>query len=221
MPRGTRSRALILKMVEASRVARLALGRTLAVRFWEKVNKDGPIHPELGTPCWLWTGGLKDEKPTQHGQIWDSGKVRPAHQVSLQLHGVEIDKSKVIDHICREPICVNPAHLRQVNHRTNAVENNASPFAANAAKTRCKYGHLLEGDNLALYTPKHRTNRHGKKYVSGPTRVCLTCRPTYWRWAAVPRDPPSNAVFREGDSLRNQCGVVAAANVVQPRKETP
>lgn len=29
--------------------------RTLAERFWEKVNQDGPVHPVLGTRCWLWT----------------------------------------------------------------------------------------------------------------------------------------------------------------------
>lgn len=32
--------------------------RPVTLRFWEKVNKDGPIpehQPELG-PCWEWTG---------------------------------------------------------------------------------------------------------------------------------------------------------------------
>jgi len=25
--------------------------------LWSKVNKNGPVHPALGTPCWPWTGG--------------------------------------------------------------------------------------------------------------------------------------------------------------------
>src|SRR5690242_17042798 len=25
-------------------------------RFWARVNKNGPVHPVLGTACWLWEG---------------------------------------------------------------------------------------------------------------------------------------------------------------------
>src|SRR4051812_27991288 len=32
--------------------------RSLADRFWSKVNKDGPVvRSDLG-PCWIWTGAL-------------------------------------------------------------------------------------------------------------------------------------------------------------------
>src|SRR5438128_11296357 len=30
--------------------------RPASQRFWEKINKNGPIHPIIGTPCWLWKG---------------------------------------------------------------------------------------------------------------------------------------------------------------------
>lgn len=27
-------------------------------RFWSKVDKNGPVHPVLGTRCWLWTASV-------------------------------------------------------------------------------------------------------------------------------------------------------------------
>jgi hypothetical protein len=31
--------------------------KTAAQRFWEKVDKKGPVHPILGKLCWIWTAG--------------------------------------------------------------------------------------------------------------------------------------------------------------------
>ena len=53
-------------------------------RFWQKVNKDGPLpaeRPELG-PCWIWTGANKYE----YGQIRmgkPPGFLVQAHRLAL------------------------------------------------------------------------------------------------------------------------------------------
>ena len=53
--------------------------RTPEQRFWEKVNKDGPVPeacPDLGC-CWCWTGSLFTD--SGYGQFWLDGTNRRAH----------------------------------------------------------------------------------------------------------------------------------------------
>jgi hypothetical protein len=42
------------------------------VRFWRKVNRNGPIHPTLGTRCWLWKAYVK---PNGYGEFRIDGKM--------------------------------------------------------------------------------------------------------------------------------------------------
>lgn len=88
--------------------------RTLAERFWAKVNKDGPTPahcPDLG-PCWLWTGA-KNAKG--YGSIGSSGgragRNLYAHRVSWELHQGAIPNGLWVLHHCDNPPCINPAHL--------------------------------------------------------------------------------------------------------------
>lgn len=64
--------------------------------------------------------------------------------MSLLLAGripsIELPKGRDVDHLCGVTLCVNPAHLEVVTHRTNILRGN-SPQAANARKTHCPRGH--------------------------------------------------------------------------------
>ena len=124
---------------------------TLAVRFWPKVEKtDG---------CWLWTGA-RDKL----GYGWirrTRGGNAPAYRVAWELEVGPIPEGLVIDHLCRNPSCVNPAHLEPVTQRENMLRG-ATVAARNAAKTRCLRGHPLSGENL------YRRPDGG--------RECRTCR---------------------------------------------
>ena len=99
--------------------------KTLAERFWAKVDKNGPImRAELGQ-CWVWTAATKDGgygvmRPS--GQR--SGPAVKAHRVSLMIAGVDID-GLVVRHRCDNPPCVNPSHLEtgtQVENVEDIVE---------------------------------------------------------------------------------------------------
>jgi hypothetical protein len=150
--------------------------RPLAERFWEKVDKNAP------GGCWTWMGALRHGHGTIHVAL--PKQVDYTHRVVFRLLGREIPGGLEVDHVCRNRACCNPDHLRFVTHGQNSQENSVSPFALNKAKTHCKRGHALEGENLGLYV---------RADLKHPTRICLTCYPTYWRWAAIPRTPPPGA----------------------------
>lgn len=97
--------------------------------------------------CWNWTGGTY--KDTRYG-YFNQIKTYRAHRVSYAIFKGDLKEDMVIDHICRNRICVNPDHLREVQTEVNVLENSISPSAKNKAKTHCKYGHSLIGSNLIV-----------------------------------------------------------------------
>jgi hypothetical protein len=72
-----------------------------------------------------------------------------AHRWSYEYHVGPIPDGLTIDHLCRNPACVNPDHLEPVTHRENVLRG-TSRAAIHAAKTECVNGHPFSGDNLIL-----------------------------------------------------------------------
>lgn len=76
--------------------------------FWKKVNKNGPVHPTLGTRCWLWTASTYTRG---YGQFWTGNSFTSAHRFSYTLEHGSIPEDMDVCHSCDNPLCCNPAHL--------------------------------------------------------------------------------------------------------------
>ena len=102
--------------------------RTLAERFWEKVDKRGPDE------CWLWTAAKKDGGyGVMRPEGQRSGPTIKAHRVSLLLAGVDIE-GKVVRHRCDNPPCVNPAHLETGTQAENCRDTSERGRHVGAAR---------------------------------------------------------------------------------------
>jgi len=78
--------------------------RPQADRLWEKVDKNGPIHPVLGTACWLWMAG---RNKLGYG-LFDCGS---AHRIAWILtNGPPPPDTPFVLHRCDNPPCCNPDH---------------------------------------------------------------------------------------------------------------
>jgi hypothetical protein len=149
-------------------------------RFWSRVKKGVP--GPLETPCWIWQGAPRNHEG--YGQFHFAGRNHAPHTIVLMLlRGIEGSRELFADHLCRVRMCCNPDHLRLVTPTQNALENNASPFAKNKKKTHCPRGHEYTPENTAVV---HTKNPKGTSLTNG--RMCLTCYPSYWRKAMVPRE---------------------------------
>jgi hypothetical protein len=89
------------------------------------------------------------------------------HRIAWEaVHGA-IPDGLTIDHLCRNPSCVNVAHMEVVTQRENNLRGDTIP-GRNARKTHCKRGHPFNEKNTYRHMGPH-----------GPKRQCRACRPVY------------------------------------------
>lgn len=103
---------------------------------------------EFTATCWLWNA-CRDQLGYGSFGIGGRGKNRRAHIWAYEHFIGAIPEGLELDHLCRTRHCVNPWHLEPVTHRENTLRG-ISFVALNAAKTHCKQGHPLEGDNVKI-----------------------------------------------------------------------
>lgn len=123
--------------------------RRLSPSFWAKVQ-------ESAAGCWLWTAATTNG----YGRF-TIGKVRYlSHRLTYETLISAVPDDLQLDHLCRNRLCCNPAHLEPVTRQENVRRGLRGEL-----RTHCKWGHPLAGDNLI--------NRSGR-------RICRTCRETYF-----------------------------------------
>lgn len=109
--------------------------------------------------CWVWTRSSRNG----YAQIYMSSlaKTTKGHRLTYMLVKGDIPEGKVLDHLCRNKICVNPEHLEPVTTRENILRGEGKT-AIRARQTHCIHGHPLSGYNLYI--------------TSRGYRLCMSCQ---------------------------------------------
>ena len=112
--------------------------------FWSNVEKTDS--------CWIWTGAKFHGYGafSLKGKRWSTWK---AHRLAFFLTKGKLPRLD-LDHLCRNPSCVNPEHLDPVTHAIN--------MARKPINKACPNGHA--------YTPENKYFRPNGHYY------CRICR---------------------------------------------
>lgn len=108
------------------------------------------------TGCLEWTG-CKNRKG--YGNIRIGGQTYLTHRVAWAAHCGQIPDGMHLDHVCKNPACCNPQHLRVVTPRQNALENSDSVSAHYVKRTHCKNGHEFTPENTHWIGPLRSKRR--------------------------------------------------------------
>lgn len=117
-------------------------------KFWARVNKEGPVHPLLGTKCWLWVAGRFSGRTPEarYGQCYVSstdggkGQGQPAHRVAWKLEIGDPGDLSVL-HRCDTPLCCRfDGHLFLGTQEDNVRD----------ASTKSRIAHGSQNGNSSL-----------------------------------------------------------------------
>jgi len=101
----------------------------------------------LPDDCVLWTGcvGTRGYGLAGNG----AGGNTTAHCVVYELAIGPIPAGLTLDHLCRQPLCVNPRHLEPVTNRVNTMRARALR-QEHDPETHCKHGHERTPENTRV-----------------------------------------------------------------------
>ena len=138
--------------------------RPLIERFWAKV--------EITPSCWVWRG---TRNKLGYGYLNSSGKRTPAHRVAYNLLVGPIPEGLELDHLCRNPFCVNPEHLDVVSHLEN-VRRGMGFSGINFRKTHCSKGHPFDATNTYVWKRNGQRRCLACLYAGRKRRAATRCR---------------------------------------------
>lgn len=150
--------------------------KSLQERFEEKYI------PEPNSGCWLWMGAIALSRGgKQYGLLHCDGRLQMAHRISYEMEVLPIPSGLVIDHKCRNTLCVNPYHLEPVTSKENTRRGTVAEAARQTqlSKTHCPQGHPFAGDNLYVKPNGRRECRacvraSGRRYKARKAK-CAAC----------------------------------------------
>ncbi len=127
-------------------------------RFWSKVR----VPDENGCLNWIGTKGRG------YGRFWFNRRTVMAHRWLYEYLVAPVPDELELDHLCRNPGCVNPNHLEPVTPSTNVLRGNTPRVnreRIRPMKIFCKQGHQLTPSNVRIYVRRDGT----------VARVCRKC----------------------------------------------
>lgn len=160
---------------------------TLEERFWSKVNMNGPVHPVLLTPCWLWCGA----STRGYGRINLAGRAVIVSRVAWrEIAGREIPEGHGVLHHCDVPACVNyETHLF-----TGMPQSNTDDMISKGRSKPRGIVFATTGEGTKTCTGCGETKSVTEFYVRmdrlarSPTPACKTCHRGYAAAARATRE---------------------------------
>jgi hypothetical protein len=128
-----------------------------AIGLIERLMASAKVNASTG--CIEWQRGRVGGA---YGKIWHEKRHHLVHRLAYKTLVCDVPDDMALDHLCRNPICFNTEHLEPVTHRENALRG-VGASAHNAAKKRCRSGHLLEGENVRAEATPYGTTRRCKE----------------------------------------------------------
>lgn len=152
--------------------------KSMEERFWEKVDKNGPVVREELGPCWQW---IAKAQLRGYGMFGTLDRTVPAHRFSWWLANGD-PGALCVCHKCDNRACVNPAHLFLGTNAENTRDMIAK--GRNPRGSRCNFTKKLTKEDVFAIRFAHALGADKKKLASeyGIGRIYLNSVIAGRRW---------------------------------------
>lgn len=122
-----------------------------------RLRPKGCIEYEIddSTGCWIWKRSLQSNG---YGHLTVNNKQVLAHRFVYEKFKGTIPDGHELDHLCRNPACVNPAHLEPVTHAENCRRGKRAKLNHEAVKTLRQL--YKSGLNVSQLSRRFGVERH-------------------------------------------------------------
>lgn len=118
------------------------------------------------TPCWIWQ--RTTDARGYGGTSADGNRHVKAHRVYYERANGPIPEGFVIDHLCRVPACVNPAHLEPVTNAENVQRGDTAKLTRGQVaeiKARPDETQQALADEYGVHRSAISLIRNGKRWA--------------------------------------------------------
>ena len=126
-------------------------------RFWDKVS--------ITKSCWIWQAS----KHLGYGRFRFNGTVVYAHRFCYKLFKGDIPNNLVLDHLCKNPSCINPEHLEVVTQKENSIRGETGHYTLKIKKGYFDCGHEYSIENMYFI-------KSGRSKGRGVCKICARIR---------------------------------------------
>lgn len=135
--------------------------------YHHTIRNPGPRFVETEEGCWLWRGALTERG---YGLLRDGRRRVRAHRAFYQELVGPVPDGLVLDHLCRNPSCVNPGHVEPVTQAEN-IRRGARWGPPEAPSDRLDTTRGATSSGLSGSLGEREGNRAGGSYARSSTRA--------------------------------------------------
>jgi len=118
----------------------------------------------VDTGCLVWTKAISS---TGYGVTSNAGLNLSVHRLAYWVNYGPVEGDLVVDHVCRNRACCEPAHLRLLTRAENTADSHT------AHKTHCSHGHERTEENVYVWFDR-------KGNIHRQCRICATEKSKRW-----------------------------------------
>lgn len=136
----------------------------LAERVAARIDPNGPVLDEALGRCWNWVG---DVNHSGYAVYKTTGRGSGAYRFVYEMHVGPVPDGLELDHLCRNRLCVNPAHLEPVTHQENCRRAAAFRVLSSCGTVGAYRRHLKAKERCELCLAAMNERRRSRKAERG------------------------------------------------------